>query len=168
MPAFPGDDGAAMVFFLLGLVTLLVLMGALGAFSRAQIATIKQFGLWVVAIGGLLLAALLLFTGKGLTAIAALAMLGPLVWSWIGETQPKPRMGGGAGGAGRTAGGRPARPRTMMSRAEAYEVLGLAPGAGEAEIRAAHRRLMRAAHPDAGGSDWLATRVNQARDVLLG
>jgi curved DNA-binding protein CbpA len=55
-----------------------------------------------------------------------------------------------------------------MTRKEAYEVLGLRPGASEAEIRDAHRRLMRGAHPDAGGSDWLASRVNQARDILLG
>jgi curved DNA-binding protein CbpA len=54
-----------------------------------------------------------------------------------------------------------------MSRAEAYEVLGLKPGATPAQIKAAHLRLMRAAHPDSGGSDWLATRINQARDVLL-
>jgi curved DNA-binding protein CbpA len=55
-----------------------------------------------------------------------------------------------------------------MTREEAHQVLGLQPGATEAEIRAAHHRLMRAAHPDAGGSDWVAARVNQARDVLLG
>jgi curved DNA-binding protein CbpA len=55
-----------------------------------------------------------------------------------------------------------------MTRAEALEVLGLAEGAYEAAIRAAHRRLMRAAHPDQGGSDWLASRLNEARDVLLG
>jgi curved DNA-binding protein CbpA len=55
-----------------------------------------------------------------------------------------------------------------MTRAEAYEVLGLATGASEFEIRAAHRRLMRGAHPDSGGSDWLAARINQARDTLLG
>ncbi len=55
-----------------------------------------------------------------------------------------------------------------MTREEAYQVLGLQPGASEAEIRAAHHRLMRTAHPDSGGSDWLATRVNLARDVLLG
>ena len=55
-----------------------------------------------------------------------------------------------------------------MNRQEAYEILGLKPGASEVEIKAAHHRLMRSAHPDVGGSEWLATRVNQARDVLLG
>jgi hypothetical protein len=55
-----------------------------------------------------------------------------------------------------------------MTRQEALAVLGLAEGASEAEIRGAHRRLMRAAHPDQGGSDWLASRLNEARDVLLG
>lgn len=54
-----------------------------------------------------------------------------------------------------------------MSLAEAYGVLGLSPGATTTEIRAAHRRLMRLAHPDHGGSDWLAARINQARDRLL-
>jgi curved DNA-binding protein CbpA len=55
-----------------------------------------------------------------------------------------------------------------MTREEALAVLGLAEGAAEAEIRAAHRRLMRTAHPDQGGSDWLAARLNEARDILLG
>ena len=47
-------------------------------------------------------------------------------------------------------------------------MLGLKPGAGQAEIQEAYLRLMRAAHPDSGGSDWLAARINQARDILLG
>jgi curved DNA-binding protein CbpA len=55
-----------------------------------------------------------------------------------------------------------------MTRAEALSVLGLAEGASEEQIRAAHRRLMQSAHPDRGGSDWLASRVNEARDLLLG
>ena len=56
---------------------------------------------------------------------------------------------------------------TEMSRGEALEVLGLEPGADEAEIRAAHKRLLRLVHPDRGGSAYLARRVYQARDALL-
>lgn len=54
-----------------------------------------------------------------------------------------------------------------MSRDEAYAILGLRPGAPADEIKAAHHRLMRTCHPDHGGSDWLAARLNQAKDVLL-
>ena len=55
-----------------------------------------------------------------------------------------------------------------MSRDEALKVLGLDDDATEEEIRSAHRRLMTQNHPDRGGSDYLAAKINQARDVLLG
>ncbi|MEM7428085.1 MAG: DnaJ domain-containing protein [Pseudomonadota bacterium] len=70
-----------------------------------------------------------------------------------------------AGGAGdRRTGTGSAR----MSRDEAYDILGLERGASNEEIVAAHRRLMKQFHPDQGGSDYLAARINQAKDLLLG
>ncbi len=54
-----------------------------------------------------------------------------------------------------------------MTVAEAYAVLGLSPGASRAEILKAHRRLMKEHHPDHGGSDEMAARLNAAKDILL-
>ena len=72
------------------------------------------------------------------------------------------------GGDWRQARRPPRGPRTDMAREEALAVLGLAQGATDEEIRAAHRRLIQRMHPDVGGSADLAARINRAKDVLLG
>jgi hypothetical protein len=82
----------------------------------------------------------------------------PLLEAWLDRVHPDWRDGAAP----------PASSAGPMTRAEAFAVLGLHEGASEEEIRAAHRRLMQAAHPDHGGSDWLASRINEARDLLLG
>ncbi|MGB9142697.1 MAG: DnaJ domain-containing protein [Aestuariivirga sp.] len=56
---------------------------------------------------------------------------------------------------------------SAMSGDEALAVLGLKPGATSEDIKNAHRRLMKDFHPDRGGSDYLAAKINQAKDILL-
>jgi DnaJ domain len=82
--------------------------------------------------------------------------------AWLDRAQPEWRQAWGGAGASS------ARPQTgAMSKEEAYAVLGLKPGATQDEVRAAHKRLMKDFHPDRGGSDYLAAKINAAKDVLL-
>ena len=55
-----------------------------------------------------------------------------------------------------------------MNRDEAFQILGLRSGASDDAVKQAHRRLIQKLHPDRGGSDFLAAKINQAKDVLLG
>lgn len=72
----------------------------------------------------------------------------------------------GSGGAGQGQTYR-ARGSGIMTVEEACRVLRVAPSASADEIKAAHRSKMKTCHPDHGGSDFEASRINQAKDVLM-
>lgn len=226
-----------MIALAAGAGLLVALLLGLRAFSGASVSQVK-WGLAAVLAGlGLLLAAVLLLTGRGGQVFWALALFGPALWrAWKSRCPPTPAGAAGAAAetvetamlamqldpatgtlSGRVLRGRQAGrdlagltpeelrdlaaeaaaedpeslplveafadrahpgwrgagdaadgPAPPSARAEALAVLGLREGASAEEIRAAHARLMRMAHPDAGGSDWLAARLNAARDALLG
>jgi hypothetical protein len=54
-----------------------------------------------------------------------------------------------------------------ISKAEAYEVLGISADSSQEEVIKAHKRLMQRLHPDRGGSDYLAAKINAAKDILI-
>jgi hypothetical protein len=154
----------------LALLLLFVLHFARGALRDAQPKIDRWLRNAMIAIG------LLLFLGMAATGrlgfllpllvllAAATARLAPLlvqVFPLLRRFYRPPQ-----GDEAETPRGPPGTGR--MSREEAYEVLGLSAGATREEIIAAHRRLMQKMHPDRGGSDYLAGKINRARDVLLG
>lgn len=117
------------------------------------------------------------YAGQSLGALSLPAVVGlwagaagdresrALLEVYLDRREPRWREHLNDGAAGRQG----AAPRTRaMSEQEAYEILGLAQGAGADEIRAAHRNLMKRVHPDMGGSAALAARINEAKERLLG
>ena len=127
--------------------------------------------------GGVGFLVLLLVTGRLHWIFAIVAALWPLamrLWPlirawpllrrWLGGGPASANTGdGGSAGSGQ----RGARQTGTLSREEACEILGVPADADADQIRAAHRRLMQRMHPDRGGSDYLASRINAAKRRLL-
>jgi len=109
-------------------------------------------GHWRVAatvLGAVLLAGAVLAGSRG-AWVAAACLSGAGLWFLIASRQ------------------RPPAPRSEgITAAEARSLLGVGPDASRAEINAAWKRLMARAHPDQGGTEGLAARLNAARDRLL-
>ena len=104
---------------------------------------------------------LLLFSGR----IGFAVLVGSyLIWLWRIGRVGRPD---GAASAGRERNTGPRAPSTGMDVAEALDILGLQASASREEIEAAYKALMVKNHPDQGGTDWLAARLNEARDTLL-
>ncbi len=90
--------------------------------------------------------------------------------NFLDRGHPEWRSVAGVGPREETSGARSDSPwaNTGMSADEACEILGVPASASPEDIENAYRRVMKSAHPDHGGSDWMAAKVNQAKDVLLG
>ena len=137
-----------MIYFALGCAALAFFVW-LGRGRRFNIGRGWRIGSGVLAIAAFAGAAFMTMRGQWGTGIV-LAVVGlGLLASVRRETVGSPRAQNG------------------MTLAEACDLLGVAPDASPAEIKAAYVRLMQRAHPDAGGSKGLAAQLNAARDALL-
>jgi hypothetical protein len=85
-----------------------------------------------------------------------------LLEAWIERSHPEWREAWNGAARSQSHG-----PSPKMTRAEALAILGLKGKVSADDIRAAHRRLMKTAHPDLGGSDYLAAKINEAKEFLL-
>ena len=144
------------------LVALVVFFWVLGRFAnsdpkktaklmkRISGLALVLLGLYLTLRGGAMMGGPVIVTGLGLMGYAEFAEKF--------QRGPKVPPGGGQ---------RPTAQMRGMSRAEALEILGLSQDASPAEIKSAHRRLMKQHHPDHGGDVELAARINAAKERLL-
>ena len=140
----------------LGLLIFLLLAQGFMRTSPHVLAQGVRAGLILVSI---VAAVALMATGRFFFVVLPLGALAAVFAT--SARRPMPGAAGSAGAPGRSS-------SSAMTRAEAMSVLGLKEGATEEEIMAAYRRLMMQNHPDHGGSTYLAAKINQAKDVLLG
>src|SRR5271168_29875 len=96
-----------MLWLVLGGLVLFAFWGGLRAFERASVTTVKSLVAWIAALAGISLALLLILSGRGGIAIAALVMFGPMIWNRWRAAHPRVGQGGTTGqggGAGQGSG----------------------------------------------------------------
>jgi hypothetical protein len=138
--------------------------------------------LWKNGFGLVALLAAAVALGKGRPDVALmfglLTLTSPAGRSWLrqlkhdfdgrfAEGRKTGNFGFGPGRAKARGGVPQPIPPGGMTKQEAYQLLGLGDGASAADVARAHRRLMKEAHPDAGGSTQRAARLNEAKDLLM-
>ncbi|AOY89802.1 molecular chaperone DnaJ [Marinobacter salinus] len=133
----------------------------------------QKSAIWkIILVGGGALLLFMVLTGRVHVLTAAVAALIPLLRKLPAMLKYVPMFRQHVGmGSEREPGtenqaGRAASHGNMSER-EACEVLGVEKGCGEQEVITAHRRLIQKLHPDRGGNDYLAAKINEAKSVLL-
>lgn len=132
-------------------LSLLVLRWLINADPAALASGLRRAGI-ILLIGFFIY---LLLTGRLAALIPLFIVLVPVAARFFNPSDPQ--------------GGNPFSNRSpQMTIEEAYDILDLKPGATTQEINDAHKKLMKKMHPDTGGTDYMAKKLNEARDLLLG
>ena len=156
---------------LIGIVALAIILWFMHKFVQSNPTGMAWLLQRIGGIALLIAAAFLTIRGEWIAALP-LALMGFGLLGWMPQLSLGNADRGGAGRGEDAQRRADSRHRTAsgtgkMTEEEAYEVLGLQPGASADDIGQAYRSLMKKLHPDQGGTTYLATRINQAKDVLL-
>jgi hypothetical protein len=146
-----------MPYIILAIGVLIALYALYRFFLNASLVQIKALALSMLAFVIVLGVAAMAITGRLPAALALVVALWPVIVSLMRIRR------------GLKATAEELKPGSaVLSRKDALEVLGLNEDASEDEIQSAYKKLMLKLHPDTQGSDWMAAKLNQARDILLG
>lgn len=139
-----------MPYLILAIGSAFGIFGLYRFFLKASPKQVKALILSIAAIAIGLASLFLAVTGKLPAAIGILVALWPLGRAWL-----------------QTRKSAPSAKEPDLSEKEAYEILGLPETASTDDIKDAYIRLMKKTHPDQAGSDWIAKKINAAKELLL-
>ncbi len=145
-----------MGWLIIGCFLAILIYGAMMWYANTDVVSVKK-GLISLAFIGLLLAAglLIINVARGNVGfLPLLIILFPIVKKLRAQNKSQSFHQRSSTGS-------------SMTRAEAFDILGLKEGASDQEIKAAYRKLIASAHPDTGGTDWMAAKLNEAKRLLL-
>lgn len=146
-----------MPYFLLALGGLIGLYGLYRFFLTANARQVMA----LFTVGGFLAVCIALFflavTGRLPAAIGLVAGVAPFVLAWRQARLKHKEKKSTATGSG----------EKPMTRKDALDILGLKEDASAEDIKTAYKKLMKKVHPDQEGSEWMAAKLNQAKDILL-
>lgn len=125
-------------------------------FLKANVRQIKSLFLAALLLALCIALFYMAVTGRLIAAIALIPPLAPILWGIYKEWKHKDADSAP-----------PAGDNEVKTVQQALEILGLEDGASEDDIQKAYKRLMQKIHPDNEGSEWMAAKLNQARDLLL-
>jgi choline-glycine betaine transporter len=159
--------------WILGIILTIVLFVGLSKWNQLD-PPARKAATWKVVLGvGVAVLLLLVLTGRVHVLTAAVAGLIPLLRKlpmllkllpWVKKVAGQQQN---SGGSERQRHQEKNTNNGEMTVAEACQVLGVDRQCSREEVVTAHRRLIQKLHPDRGGNDYLAARVNEAKAVLL-
>jgi len=149
----------------LALVALVGVMWYLSWYSKADSSDRNRSLITVLLYGMAAALLIMVLTGRIPWLFAMLSAATPWISRAFMIKQMWSRINQATGNQSRSP--PPETPSSTMSREEALQILGLEGDVTEQQIKEAHRKLIQRIHPDRGGSGYLASWINQAKDTLL-